>query len=149
MGFCYQQSAMPGWVSTKSLLPSSKNPFGTQWAGILLLLKKYCGGRIPRVRSGLNKTMNFLLSAGEASGDTYGAQLIDALRLLAPAPSFFGMGGGKMHASGCDLLVHANEVAVVGLVEVFTHLPEIRRRSSIWWRSRATQSGRSHPDRLP
>ena len=72
--------------------------------------------------------MNFLLSAGEASGDTYGAQLIDALRQPAPGSTFFGMGGEKMHAAGCELLVHANEVAVVGLVEVVTHLPGIRRR---------------------
>jgi lipid-A-disaccharide synthase len=72
--------------------------------------------------------MNFLLSAGEASGDTYGAQLIDALRQLVPGTSFFGMGGEKMRAAGCDLLVHAHEVAVVGLVEVVTHLPGIRRR---------------------
>jgi lipid-A-disaccharide synthase len=88
--------------------------------------------------------MNFLLSAGEASGDTYGAQLIEALRRLAPSPqdaqkqrapgtpapgsTFFGMGGEKMRASGAELLVHANEVAVVGLVEVVKHLPDIRRR---------------------
>lgn len=72
--------------------------------------------------------MNFLLSAGEASGDTYGAQLVDALGRLSPASRFFGMGGEKMRASGCELLVHANEVAVVGLVEVLTHLPGIRRR---------------------
>jgi lipid-A-disaccharide synthase len=95
--------------------------------------------------------MQFLLSAGEASGDTYGAQLIESLRQrqLAPSPqppppqdaqnrrapgtptpgsSFFGMGGEKMRAAGCELLVHANEVAVVGLVEVLTHLPGIRQR---------------------
>jgi lipid-A-disaccharide synthase len=72
--------------------------------------------------------MQFLLSAGEASGDTYGAQLIDALRQLAPNSTFFGMGGEKMRASGAELSVHAHEVAVVGLVEVLTHLPGIRRR---------------------
>jgi lipid-A-disaccharide synthase len=72
--------------------------------------------------------MNFLFSAGEASGDTYGAQLIEALRGLAPSSTFFGMGGEKMRAFGAELLVHANEVAVVGLVEVVKHLPDIRRR---------------------
>src|ERR1043166_6770863 len=72
--------------------------------------------------------MQFLLSAGEASGDTYGAQLIDALRQLAPSSSFFGMGGEKMRASGCELLIDAKDVAVVGLVEVVKHLPDIRRR---------------------
>jgi len=72
--------------------------------------------------------MQFLLSAGEASGDTYGAQLADALGRLAPGAGFFGMGGEKMRAAGCELLVNANEVAVVGLVEVLTHLPAIRSR---------------------
>src|SRR5258707_4679634 len=72
--------------------------------------------------------MNFLLSAGEASGDTYGAQLIEALGQLAPGSGFFGMGGEKMRAAGCELLVNAKEVAVVGLVEVVTHLPHIRKQ---------------------
>lgn len=87
--------------------------------------------------------MQFLLSAGEASGDTYGAQLLQALGQLVspqdaqnrrgpvipwPDPSFFGMGGKKMRNAGCELLVHADEVAVVGLVEVVTHLPGIRQR---------------------
>jgi lipid-A-disaccharide synthase len=70
--------------------------------------------------------MHFLISAGEASGDTYGAQLVDALRRLAPRTTFFGMGGEKMRAAGCELLVEAKDVAVVGLVEVVTHLPHIR-----------------------
>jgi lipid-A-disaccharide synthase len=69
---------------------------------------------------------NFLISAGEASGDTYGAQLVDALRQLAPGTKFFGMGGEKMRTAGCELLVEAKEVTVVGLVEVVRHLPHIR-----------------------
>jgi lipid-A-disaccharide synthase len=72
--------------------------------------------------------MQFLLSSGEASGDTYGAQLIDALKQLSPGARFFGMGGEKMRAAGCELLVDAKEVAVVGLVEVVTHLPRIRQQ---------------------
>jgi lipid-A-disaccharide synthase len=86
--------------------------------------------------------MNFLLSAGEASGDTYGAQLADALRHHAPAATFFGMGGEKMHNAGCDLLVHANEVAVVGLAEVVTHLPAIRRR----FKHLVAEAARRKPD---
>src|SRR5258708_25216547 len=69
--------------------------------------------------------MNYLLSAGEASGDNYGAQLVEALRRQSPGSTFFGMGGEKMQAAGCELLVHAGDVAVVGLAEVVTHLPAI------------------------
>jgi lipid A disaccharide synthetase len=91
--------------------------------------------------------MKFLLSAGEASGDTYGAQLIESLRQLAPSsgqssPAFFGMGGEKMRAAGCEVLVHANEVAVVGLVEVLTHLPGIRRR----FKHLVAEAARRRPD---
>jgi lipid-A-disaccharide synthase len=86
--------------------------------------------------------MNFLLSAGEASGDTYGAQLIEALHQLSPGSTFFGMGGEKMRASGAELLVHANEVAVVGLVEVVRHLPDIRRR----FKHLVAEAARRKPD---
>jgi lipid-A-disaccharide synthase len=86
--------------------------------------------------------MNFLLSAGEASGDTYGAQLIEALHQLSPGSTFFGMGGEKMGAAGAKLLVHANEVAVVGLVEVVRHLPDIRRR----FKHLVAEAARRKPD---
>jgi len=86
--------------------------------------------------------MNFLLSAGEASGDTYGAQLIDRLLELSPGSTFFGMGGEKMRAADAELLVHANEVAVVGLVEVVTHLPGIRRR----FKHLVAEAARRKPD---
>src|SRR5215469_2238900 len=72
--------------------------------------------------------MQILVSAGEASGDYYGAQLIQSLQQLAPATRFFGMGGDRMRAAGCELLVHAGDVAVVGLAEVVTHLPAIRKK---------------------
>jgi len=64
-----------------------------------------------------NRPIAFLLSAGEASGDTYGAQLIYSLKQLVRPAAFFGMGGEKMHAAGCELLVNAQDVAVVGLAE--------------------------------
>lgn len=86
--------------------------------------------------------MQFLLSAGEASGDNYGAQLIDALRQLVPGAEFFGMGGEAMHAAGCDLQVHANEMAVVGLLEVVTRLPSIRRH----FMHLVNEAGQRRPD---
>ena len=74
--------------------------------------------------------MRILISAGEASGELYGAKLMDALRTLAEAPSgleFYGVGGEQMREAGCDLVVNANEIAVVGLAEVVEHLPRIFR----------------------
>src|SRR5579859_4978590 len=86
--------------------------------------------------------MQFLLSAGEASGDTYGAQLAQAVHQLVPGSSFFGMGGEKMGAAGCELLIDAKDVAVVGLVEVVKHLPDIRRR----FKHLVAEAARRKPD---
>ncbi len=71
--------------------------------------------------------MRILISAGEASGETYGALLIEALRKRVPGLESFGVGGDKMASAGCDLAVQAKDVAVVGLVEVISHLPRIYR----------------------
>jgi lipid-A-disaccharide synthase len=78
----------------------------------------------------------------------YGAQLIEALRRksahlgpdthVRPAEQssatsphsqleFFGVGGGKMRAAGCDLVVDAKELSVVGITEILSHLPKIWR----------------------
>jgi lipid-A-disaccharide synthase len=73
--------------------------------------------------------VRLLISAGEASGELYGAQLIDALRRLKAPDTldFFGVGGHHMAQAGCDLVVNASEIAVVGLAEVVEHLPRIFR----------------------
>jgi lipid-A-disaccharide synthase len=69
--------------------------------------------------------MDFLVCAGEASGEAYGAELIHEFRAIAPATRFFGLGGERMREAGCDLVVDAKDVSVVGLAEVVTHLPKI------------------------
>ncbi len=59
----------------------------------------------------------------------YGAQLIEALRHIAPASAqpleFFGVGGDRMRAAGCDTVVDAKDLAVVGITEILSHLPKI------------------------
>ena len=69
-----------------------------------------------------------LISAGEASGDMYGAQLIQALRRRRPALEFFGVGGPRMREAGCDTVIDAAEIAVVGISEIMRHLPRIYGR---------------------
>ena len=111
--------------------------------------------------------MLILISAGEASGEMYGAQLIEALLRAAarrnvgtaafgcPAErssaagvgknhaelrsagqpgaavptqtnlSFFGVGGDRMRAAGCDTVVDTKDLAVVGITEILSHLPKI------------------------
>jgi lipid-A-disaccharide synthase len=69
--------------------------------------------------------MRLLISAGEASGENYGAHLIAALKKREPALDCFCVGGECMRAAGCRLVVEARDIAVVGLAEVVTHLPKI------------------------
>src|ERR1019366_10480765 len=69
--------------------------------------------------------MQILISAGEASGEMYGAQLMEALRRRDPSLQFFGAGGDRMLAAGCEIVVDAKELAVVGITEVLSRLPKI------------------------
>ncbi len=55
----------------------------------------------------------------------YGAQLIEALRRLDPSIEFFGVGGERMRAAGCEIVVDAKNLAVVGITEILSHLPRI------------------------
>lgn len=73
-------------------------------------------------------TTDIFISAGEASGEAYGALLIAAATKLEPDLRFFGLGGPKMRTSGCDVVVESHDVAVVGLAEVVAHLPRIYSR---------------------
>jgi lipid-A-disaccharide synthase len=69
------------------------------------------------------------ISAGEASGEHYGALVIDALKARHAAAgqtaTFFGMGGPRMEAAGLDVVVRSEEMAVMGITEVVRHLPRI------------------------
>jgi lipid-A-disaccharide synthase len=40
---------------------------------------------------------------------------------------FFGVGGEKMRAAGCDIVVDAKDLSVVGITEILSHLPKIWR----------------------
>jgi len=70
----------------------------------------------------------------------YGAQLIEALRRRADMTKprstkqpgaavstlfFFGAGGERMQAVGCEIVVDAKDLAVVGISEIVSHLPRI------------------------
>jgi lipid-A-disaccharide synthase len=65
------------------------------------------------------------ISAGEASGEHYGALLVAALRRQLPEAEFYGMGGERMAAAGLERIVRAEDMAVMGLTEVVRHLPRI------------------------
>ncbi len=65
------------------------------------------------------------LSAGEASGDAYGAALIARLREALPDARFTGLGGLQMERAGQHRTVRAEDVAHMGITEVLRHAPYI------------------------
>lgn len=68
-----------------------------------------------------------ILCAGEASGDQLGAGLIAELKRRRPELQFAGIGGAGMRAAGMETWWDAQELAVMGLVEVLRHLPRLLR----------------------
>jgi lipid-A-disaccharide synthase len=73
----------------------------------------------------MTRPLRFALVAGEASGDTLGAGLIEAIKAQAPDAEFVGMAGPKMVAAGCEPWYRAEEIAVMGFFEVLPHLRRI------------------------
>ena len=63
------------------------------------------------------------MSAGEPSGDLHGAALARELKRRWPNAELYGFGGDLMRAEGVELWAHADEMAVMGFVEVARHLP--------------------------
>lgn len=67
------------------------------------------------------------LVAGEASGDQLGAALISELGKRYPGARFAGVGGERMRAAGMDTWWDCEDLAVMGLFEVLSHVPRLYR----------------------
>lgn len=67
--------------------------------------------------------MKYYIIAGEASGDLHGGNLIRAIREQDPQAEFRYWGGDKMqNAAQTAPVRHIRELAIMGFVEVVTHL---------------------------
>ena len=69
--------------------------------------------------------MQILVSVGEASGDRYAAGLVRSLSERVPSARFFGCAGPALRSAGVETVIRAEDLAVVGLFEVLSHLPRI------------------------
>jgi lipid-A-disaccharide synthase len=70
--------------------------------------------------------LTLLLVAGEASGDSHGAELIHYLREQHPDVRIIGVGGPKMAAAGQEQLFDLSVHAVVGITQVLRHYFKFR-----------------------
>jgi len=78
-------------------------------------------------RAGKNSVKKVLLVTGEASGDLHGSHLVKHLKRLDPSLRIYGIGGEELRKAGMEILFHAQELSVVGIVEVCARLPQIVR----------------------
>ena len=76
-------------------------------------------------RAGKNSIKKVLMVTGEASGDLHGSHLVKHLKRLDPSLRIYGIGGEELRKAGMEILFHAQELSVVGIVEVCARLPQI------------------------
>ena len=74
----------------------------------------------------VSSSRKIMFVAGEASGDKHAAKLIAQLR-QSQQIECYGMGMQKMKHAGMRLLVDAQALAVIGIVEILRHYPALRR----------------------
>jgi len=64
-------------------------------------------------------TKTIMIIAGEASGDSHGAKLVESIRQKDRQIQFIGLGGDQIQKAGVTLYYHLNDLSVVGITEVF------------------------------
>ena len=79
----------------------------------------------PDKHGGLGREV--MIVAGEASGDLHGAHLVRAMLAQDCQLRFCGMGGTELQHAGVEMLCDASKLAVVGAIEVLSHLGDILR----------------------
>lgn len=74
----------------------------------------------------MNVMTRIYIIAGEPSGDSLGASLIESLLSLAPKTEIVGVGGKKMHAAGLRSLFAIDEISMMGFFEILPHIFKLR-----------------------
>jgi lipid-A-disaccharide synthase len=79
-------------------------------------------------------SIKIMVVAGEASGDQHAARLVQAIRDRLPEAEFFGIGGKALAGQGMRLACRAEDLAVIGLTEVFHKIPTLWQALRTLWR---------------
>jgi lipid-A-disaccharide synthase len=68
---------------------------------------------------------NILLVAAENSAETYAVQIVKEFAACKDDVHFWGIGGDRLAAGGFEVVVHNRSLAVVGIVEILSHILRI------------------------
>ncbi len=66
--------------------------------------------------------MRYYIIAGERSGDLHGGNLVRSILKRDPKAVFRGFGGDEMANAGVEIMIHYNQMAFMGFVEVVSNL---------------------------
>ncbi len=66
--------------------------------------------------------MRYYIIAGERSGDLHGGNLVRSILKRDSDAVFRGLGGDEMEKAGVEILIHYNQMAFMGFVEVVSNL---------------------------
>lgn len=69
------------------------------------------------------ENIKIMIVVGEASGDAHAAKLVKRLHEISPDINFFGATGAKMREAGVETIVKADDLSIVGLLEIGRALP--------------------------
>lgn len=67
--------------------------------------------------------MRVFISAGEASGDAYGAALVRAIRAMEPAAAFEAMGARELREAGVRMVADASRISAIGVLRSLLVVP--------------------------
>lgn len=90
----------------------------------------------------MTRPLRVFISAGETSGDRFGAGLAESLQRLCPGVELWGLGGGAMEAAGVRLVVNPLEHASIG---IFSALRQVGAWSGFFRRC-VSHFNRRRPD---
>lgn len=70
--------------------------------------------------------MKYFILAGEKSGDLHGSNLIQEIKKLDGEPIIKAWGGDLMAAQGAEIVVHHNQLAIMGILGVIQNLQKLK-----------------------
>ena len=66
--------------------------------------------------------MKYFILAGEKSGDLHGSNLVKQINFIDVKAEIIGWGGDQMNSAGVNILVHHQELAIMGVLGVLKNL---------------------------